>query len=525
MLSTSRLAFRFLVLLLAGVGLGVGCDTHRNSTGEGTTATVARQTQTSASNTPSVAPLRDVWDVIYMQGQRVGHVHTTVTRETRGGQEALRVDCLNQLTIARGQQSTQQRIRCVSLETPDGKLLEFETEITMGTVPSKTVGKVEGGRLHLTTSTLGKVEKTTVEWRDEYGGPYALDLSLQRKPLQPGERRTLRHLAAGFNEPASVDIVAVQAEPVRLPAGTFELLRAEVTTRFSTGMVLPGTIWIDSTGEALKTAQPTMNMESYRATKELALDHKDLGKLDLLTTTSVRLPQPLVRPHQAQQIRYRAELEGGDPASVFVSGPSQQVRALDPHTALITVYGLRPGVTGNPDGKDTPPSDDDRQPNNSIQSDDPTIVAMAREAAGDEQDAWRTAVALERYVRGAMRQVDFSQAFATAAEVARSRVGDCTEHAVLLAALARARGIPSRVAVGLVYVESQQSFAYHMWTEVWIDGRWIALDGTLGQGGIGGGHLKLAHSNLKGSSQYLSFLPVIQVMGRLKLQAEPEAAK
>ena len=41
---------------------------------------------------------------------------------------------------------------------------------------------------------------------------------------------------------------------------------------------------------------------------------------------------------------------------------------------------------------------------------------------------------------------------ATAAEVARSREGDCTEHAVLLAALARARGIPARVAMGLVYV-------------------------------------------------------------------------
>ena len=38
---------------------------------------------------------------------------------------------------------------------------------------------------------------------------------------------------------------------------------------------------------------------------------------------------------------------------------------------------------------------------------------------------------------------------------------------VLLAALARARGIPSRAAVGLVYVGALKGFGYHMWTEVW----------------------------------------------------------
>jgi transglutaminase-like putative cysteine protease len=114
-------------------------------------------------------------------------------------------------------------------------------------------------------------------------------------------------------------------------------------------------------------------------------------------------------------------------------------------------------------------------------------------------------------------QKDFTQAFATAAEVARSREGDCTEHAVYLAALARARGIPARVAVGLVYITSAQAFGYHMWTEVWIDGRWIPVDATLGQGGIGAGHLKLADSNLAGATAYGSFLPVVQVIGRIQV--------
>jgi transglutaminase-like putative cysteine protease len=57
-----------------------------------------------------------------------------------------------------------------------------------------------------------------------------------------------------------------------------------------------------------------------------------------------------------------------------------------------------------------------------------------------------------------------------------------------------------------------------MWTEVYVDGRWIPVDGTLAQGGIGAGHLEIAHSNLKGASAYSAFLPVVQVLGRLSIK-------
>jgi transglutaminase-like putative cysteine protease len=143
---------------------------------------------------------------------------------------------------------------------------------------------------------------------------------------------------------------------------------------------------------------------------------------------------------------------------------------------------------------------------------------MASEAAGDGADPWIVALALEQFVRSTIRQVNFSQAFATAADVAENPQGDCTEHAVLLAGLARARGIPARVAIGLVYISAAKGFGYHMWNEVWIDDRWIPLDATLAQGGIGAAHLKLTDSNLKGASAYSSFLPVAQVMGQLKIE-------
>ena len=93
---------------------------------------------------------------------------------------------------------------------------------------------------------------------------------------------------------------------------------------------------------------------------------------------------------------------------------------------------------------------------------------------------------------------------------------------LLLAALCRHRGIPARVAMGLVYMESLQGFAYHMWTEVWIGDRWIGLDATRGGSPVTIGHLKLAHSSLQGATAYGSFLPMLKVLGKLRLEVVAE---
>jgi transglutaminase-like putative cysteine protease len=62
--------------------------------------------------------------------------------------------------------------------------------------------------------------------------------------------------------------------------------------------------------------------------------------------------------------------------------------------------------------------------------------------------------------------------------------GDCTEHTVLLVALARALGIPARPVHGLVYAryeDGQDALYWHAWAEVRSAGEWIAIDPTFGQ--------------------------------------------
>jgi transglutaminase-like putative cysteine protease len=57
-------------------------------------------------------------------------------------------------------------------------------------------------------------------------------------------------------------------------------------------------------------------------------------------------------------------------------------------------------------------------------------------------------------------------------------MGDCNEHAALLAAMARAAGIPAQVEAGLVYNEGR--FFYHAWNLLWLDG-WVTADALMGQ--------------------------------------------
>jgi hypothetical protein len=371
-------------------------------------------------------------------------------------------------------------------------------------------------------ASTGKTTPTRNPWPAECRGFFGIEQSLARLPLEPGGRRTLLLLDPVVNQPVTWQLTAAQKENVQLLEGSRELLRIDAVALYPGGQAMNASAWCDEKGHILKQRLAGLQ-EVYRTTKEKAQSTSGRKAFDLGISTLVRVARPLLNAHHTRRVRYRVEIEAGadsaaEPVKLFAAGPTQEVKRVDGHAAEIVVRSLKPGAAPESPTTDAP-SEADRQPNNYIQSDDPTIVRMAAEAAGDESDPAKIALLLESYVRRAIRSVKFSQTFATAADVARSGEGDCTEHAVLLAALARAKGIPARVAIGLVYVGgATPGFGFHMWTEMFLGGVWVPLDGTLGQGGIGAAHLKLTHSNLAGGEGFASMLPVAQVLGRLKIE-------
>src|SRR5207344_1426356 len=131
---------------------------------------------------------------------------------------------------------------------------------------------------------------------------------------------------------------------------------------------------------------------------------------------------------------------------------------------------------------------------------DQRVREHARQAVGRETDPRAKALRIERWVHDHV-QTSNDEALATADHVARTLRGDCTEFAMLTAAMCRAEGIPSRTALGLIYadVHTGPIFAFHMWTEVLVRGRWLGLDATLGKGHVGATHLKIRDQSWHGT--------------------------
>lgn len=120
------------------------------------------------------------------------------------------------------------------------------------------------------------------------------------------------------------------------------------------------------------------------------------------------------------------------------------------------------------------------------------IVALSERIADGSRDPRVVAQRINQWVYDSLRK-EVTIGIPSALHVLHTRVGDCNEHAQLYVALARAAGIPSRVAAGLAYVDGK--FYYHAWPEVLLRG-WVAVDPTFGQFPADASHLRFVNGGL-----------------------------
>ena len=83
----------------------------------------------------------------------------------------------------------------------------------------------------------------------------------------------------------------------------------------------------------------------------------------------------------------------------------------------------------------------------------------------------------------ALSQVNV-QGHYSALEAITRHTANCSETAVVLAALGRAAGIPTRVANGLMYTPEpyfgvSNTFIPHSWTLAFVDGHWKSFDAAM----------------------------------------------
>ncbi len=134
-----------------------------------------------------------------------------------------------------------------------------------------------------------------------------------------------------------------------------------------------------------------------------------------------------------------------------------------------------------------------------------------------ELEAVPTVDELERYVHDHIVDKSYTRAFDLASQVAASSAGDCTEHAVLLTAMARAYGHPARVVIGNLILESDSGlYAFgHAWTEIHDGERWTIRDATLPETGSDVQQLRylpMAILNDEGPGYFMSLLETMMSM-------------
>jgi hypothetical protein len=466
--------------------------------------------------------LHEAWDAAYIAGVKVGYIHTMADQREAAGQLIVHVRQQSELAIKRFSDSLKIRAATDSFELADGRLYATESRMQMGNEPVHSRGTLKAdGKFHLTRQTPAGTEEQTLDWFDDILGPFAHERLLREQPLKPGESRAFRTFLPELNLVATSTLQAVGKEKTPLRDGKqAELLKVEMTTHAGDQKLPATTLWLDDKGDLVKSAIALgpLAMTTLRVTKAEALGEPVGDGFDLGFQTLVKTAEPIPNAHRSRAVTYRLELADAKSAEQVPAASYQEIVRRQGNQVWITVRRKTPNKSDQ--STDSAATRDFLDSNGFIQSDDPRIQDAARQATGGVADPWERARRLERWVDQNMTNRDFSAGLDSASTVIKTRQGDCTEHAVLLAALCRAAGIPARVAMGLVYLESAQAFGYHMWTEVYIGGDWYAIDGTLGQGYVAGGHIKLLDSSLKGASAFSTILPILNFIGKLRIAVE-----
>ena len=475
----------------------------------------------AAFGQPAGKLVRETWDAAFLDGEKAGHYHTEVREFQQDGVTIFRVSRSLRLTIKRNNDIAKIEAETGDDETADGRLLGVFMTQGLGTDQQlKLSGRVKDGVLR--DSIEGqKVPGNKIEREIPIPRDIVTILTeeclLKHKKAKPGDRISYRLFEPTINNVVQVQVVVKQRETVPLGGQNRILLRVEAKPEKILGVQLPSqTLWYDddynlvlSQGEIPGLGELTLR----RTTRKEAL--APLGRLRDLGDMSILLNRPIVEPHRARKIVYHVTFAKDieDLNVMFAQGDSrQEISNASGRSLDLTISAVRtpPTKSGN-----ELVSKEYLSSNFFINCDDELVREHARRAVGNLTDPWAKAKAIERWVKQNMRPMTFTEAMATSDHVAKTLTGDCTEYAMLAAAMCRAENVPSRTAIGAVYYMDrggQAKLGYHMWTEVWVRGQWLAIDATMGYGSVGPAHVKITDSSWHDVRSMTPLLPVMRVL-------------
>ena len=459
----------------------------------------------------------DQWFVMTLGGTPVGYVHESTTLAGNGEAAVLATDSTLKMVLNRLGNKVEIESVSHTEETPEGRLKSVAYEMRASVLSTKTRAVVKDGLIEIRSEAGGKTYARTIPFTGVLLGPEGVRrLSLERLK-GPGDRIEFQTFAAEVESVSRGSQTALAWEPLHIEGREIRALKTEETLEAAGAK---STSWLDERRESVRQEMPTPFGPALivPATRAQALEAAGGGTLPeeiyarSIIKTNVRLPRARTLDYVKLRITRR------DPTGDWpdFTGPTQKATAKTEATLDLEIRrpALPPSVR-----RPVAVTDANREflaPNAYIQSDDPVLRRTALDMVGGETDLWKAALRLERWVSENMR-FDLGITFAPSTELFKNRRGTCVGYATLLATLARAAGIPSRVAIGYVYALGM--FGGHAWAEVLIGEAWIPIDAAIVAPGCADpARFYLTRSSLYGGGGSLTSGAAQQILGQVDVR-------
>jgi len=473
----------------------------------------------------------EAWYVLKLGGQKAGHMHAALKLED--GKIVNETAMI--LAIKRGE--TELRIEQSSrfVETTDYEPLSVKSAMKLALMATEQEIDFTGDQWTVTAKNAGQQTQTKVDPPDvDWLTPGGMAAYL-KEAIDKGDKE--------------ISVTTLDPSMGTTPV-TIKMTRGETKDIEVFGRVTPATLWTttltnapgieiqqwtDDTGQPVKQMiplMPGMEIEMLLADKDLALAEFDAP--EMLAASFIKPDKPIKNPRKLKRAVFDVTLEDlkekigdGIPNAGF-----QKTEWVDNDTLRIEIDLSKPAT---PIGTDNDVAY--LNATSMLNFKDKKVKEVMRSALKEQdfillgekglRNATPLAESLRNKVRTHIEAKDLSVGFASASETARTKQGDCTEHACLLAAVLRGAGIPSRTVTGLVYADQfageRGIFGFHMWTQAWIrpdggdKGYWLDLDAAMpGQvDGFDATHIALSTSAMKDGESFnemVTLLPLMQGM-------------
>jgi len=370
----------------------------------------------------------------------------------------------------------------------EGKLDRFDFVISSGDMKFEATGERIENTLKVLIKTGGDKKEITIPYNENLLIPMTL-LSVYEKVK---EEKVVKY---PFFDPSTLS-----TDYVTLRFKGYEEI--EVMGRKVKAMVIEeefkeikGDLYIDENGSLLKE-KSGLGMEIIREDPKSAIQRGWEEEVDIITISAVPLTNHTGIPlTSAKKATIKISNWEGTPPPNFQ--PTEG--------GVIGTFNL-PKLDSNQEGELGEGMFLEPEP--LLQVNSPEIKSKAKEITRGLTDNLEKARKIYEWVFINLKK-EPSFTIPSALDVLNSMKGDCNEHAILFTALARAAGVPARVAVGLV--QQGDFMFYHAWAEIFYKD-WIPVDPTLGQFPADLSHIKLGEGGIS------EWIDAIKGLGKIKIE-------